>query len=285
MATIAQIDANRRNAKLSAGPTTAAGKAIASTNPLQFGLRSPKMFVSGEDPAEFDALRADLIDALKPVGAVENALVERIAIGQWRQWRLVRAENAIIDLERRDARIARELERLNDPSLGSRITVGSLQEFDGNQEAWCRTVVDEIAGLPETTLASIESSAPLLWRQLSSDAEDDSETPEEHVKAYPEGLGGYIAELSKWCREQLRLAEACPRLLALAEQLRQRDMVLPARQLEVLSRYQTTIDNQLYKALRAFREAQEWRLKTLDGSVGDDALTDAETVEAVAMAS
>jgi len=32
----------------------------------------------------------------------------------------------------------------------------------------------------------------------------------------------------------------------------------------LFTRYQTTLDNQLYKALRAFRDAQEWRLKTLD---------------------
>ena len=36
--------------------------------------------------------------------------------------------------------------------------------------------------------------------------------------------------------------------------------------LEVFSRYQTTLDNQLYKSLRALRDAQEWRLKTIEGS-------------------
>ena len=40
--------------------------------------------------------------------------------------------------------------------------------------------------------------------------------------------------------------------------------MLPAGTLEILSRYQTTLDNQLYKALRALREAQEWRLKTIE---------------------
>ena len=39
-----------------------------------------------------------------------------------------------------------------------------------------------------------------------------------------------------------------------------------------MSRYQTTLDNQLYKALRALREAQEWRLRTLEQSAGPEAM-------------
>lgn len=45
-----------------------------------------------------------------------------------------------------------------------------------------------------------------------------------------------------------------------------------------MARYQTTLDNQLYKALRAFREAQEWRLKTLEHV--DDDRTGVQTDEA-----
>jgi hypothetical protein len=53
---------------------------------------------------------------------------------------------------------------------------------------------------------------------------------------------------------------------------------LPNDAIEIFSRYQTTLDNQLYKALRALREAQEWRLKTLDAKAGSDA----EPLEAAA---
>jgi hypothetical protein len=38
MATQAQIDANRRNAQLSAGPRTLEGKRVSSGNALTFGL-------------------------------------------------------------------------------------------------------------------------------------------------------------------------------------------------------------------------------------------------------
>jgi len=80
------------------------------------------------------------------------------------------------------------------------------------------------------------------------------------------GLTGFMDRLLIWCQQQLREAERRPRILALAKQVRARRLILPDDMLEVFSRYQTTLDNQLYKSLRALRDAQEWRLKTLEGS-------------------
>ena len=75
----------------------------------------------------------------------------------------------------------------------------------------------------------------------------------------------------QWCHEQLKQAERHPQVLALAEQVKAKRLVLPDAVLEVFSRYQTALDNQLYKALRALREAQEWRLKTLDAAADQKA--------------
>jgi hypothetical protein len=77
-------------------------------------------------------------------------------------------------------------------------------------------------------------------------------------------LTGFVDHLLTWCKEQLAEAEKRPRMVALAKQVRGRRLILPDDMLEVFSRYQTTLDNQLYKALRALRDAQEWRLKTLE---------------------
>ena len=35
---------------------------------------------------------------------------------------------------------------------------------------------------------------------------------------------------------------------------------------DLLSRYQPSLDNELYKAIRALREAQQWRLKAIDST-------------------
>ena len=68
-------------------------------------------------------------------------------------------------------------------------------------------------------------------------------------------------------RSRESTAKARPHILTLAEQVKAKRLVLPADALELLARYQTTLDNQLYKSLRALREAQEWLLKTLQPAI------------------
>lgn len=60
MATVAQIHANRKNAKESSGPKTAAGKSAASANAKRHGLRSSRILLDDEDPAEFETLISEL---------------------------------------------------------------------------------------------------------------------------------------------------------------------------------------------------------------------------------
>ncbi len=120
----------------------------------------------------------------------------------------------------------------------------------------------ELTGLPE--------HAPTLYEQLRSDADEEQGTPEQFLDGYKGGLAGYVNELLEWCQTELRQAEKRPRIQALASQVRARQLILSREALEVLSRYQTTLDNQLFKALRALRETQEWRLKTLNGSAEEN---------------
>src|SRR6266404_3622401 len=79
MATPAQIAANRRNALLSTGPRTARGKYFSSRNRLRHGLRSRRLILPDENPA-------DLARLLSTLGDLPLAL----AIWQFR--RLERAE-------------------------------------------------------------------------------------------------------------------------------------------------------------------------------------------------
>lgn len=62
---------------------------------------SRHLIVEGESPAEFAALLAELGADYQPVGVVETGLVEQVAIVLWRKARLVRAEAAMVNLNRR----------------------------------------------------------------------------------------------------------------------------------------------------------------------------------------
>ena len=67
---------NRANAQKSTGPRTAAGKARASRNAITHGLAGP---VDGAEVANRDRRAAALALEIAPGGAVEAALVERLA--------------------------------------------------------------------------------------------------------------------------------------------------------------------------------------------------------------
>ena len=258
--------ANRKNSQTSTGPATPEGKAAASRNAIRHGVFSEKLLLDDETTSEFDLLLVGLVQSLNPVGALEASIVQRIAVTLWRQQRLVHAETSALRLARQPKQIAAcvssELERRYDSLLQPE----DLAEFDEGQAEWCRAVIAEIEGLEAVDLRTVETQAPLVFEQFRSDISEDVEEPEAFLASHKGGLTGYLAELLLWCRGRLKEAEERPQVLELANQVRATRLVLPAESLELMSRYQSTLDNQLYKALRALRDAQEWRLKTLEGA-------------------
>lgn len=93
-----KLEANRRNARHSTGPKTPEGKKAVSLNALKHGLCSKEVVIlSGrgrEDPDEYEALLARMIEDCKPVGFREEMLVEELAICYWRLRRACRVETA-----------------------------------------------------------------------------------------------------------------------------------------------------------------------------------------------
>ena len=97
-----QITANRRNASKSTGPRTDAGKAVSRGNAVKHGALSKVVVADGEDAGAFEALHAGLQDQFKPATALEEQLVEKLAMAFWRDRRLAMAEKIIIDAQKAD---------------------------------------------------------------------------------------------------------------------------------------------------------------------------------------
>ena len=97
---------NRTNALQSSGPVTVVGKARASQNAIQHGILSAKLLLPSENQNEYAALLSQLQLELVPVGMLECALVERIAIAIWRQRRLIGAEAAKIQVQQQSLSLA-----------------------------------------------------------------------------------------------------------------------------------------------------------------------------------
>ena len=97
MTSQAQINANRLNAQKSTGPRTAEGKRAVSQNAVKHGLFAREAVIKCEDPAEFELHREALLDELRPVGAIESMLAERIVSLSWRLQRVERMQNQATD--------------------------------------------------------------------------------------------------------------------------------------------------------------------------------------------
>jgi hypothetical protein len=110
-----KIDANRRNAQRSTGPKTVKGKKRVSTNPLRHGLLSRAVVIQNgygkENRADYDRMLEDHIAELKPVGVIEEMLVDRIASNRWREARVKRYETGVIRNQLEQVRIKEERRR------------------------------------------------------------------------------------------------------------------------------------------------------------------------------
>ncbi len=94
----AQLAANRANAQLSRGPVTTEGKARSSQNALKTGLTGSTVLLPTDDPEHYKQHVERLFDELKPAGALESQLVQRLADAQWRLNRIPQLERNIYKL-------------------------------------------------------------------------------------------------------------------------------------------------------------------------------------------
>ncbi|HTM48782.1 MAG TPA: hypothetical protein VL285_08890 [Bryobacteraceae bacterium] len=99
MATLKQIEANRRNALKSTGPRTHEGKAASRMNSLRHGLRAGVVVLPGENQEHFDQLCLDLEEEWRPQSLTEQIYVEQMAVAQWK---LARCEVAEANVLRQD---------------------------------------------------------------------------------------------------------------------------------------------------------------------------------------
>jgi len=93
-----RIEANRRNAQLSTGPRTVAGRARSSINALRHGITGQVSIMTTEDRAAHDRFVQELIDRLRPEDSLELQFASLIAEDFWRLQRIRSVENDIFAL-------------------------------------------------------------------------------------------------------------------------------------------------------------------------------------------
>src|SRR6266852_1427163 len=89
---------NRANARHSTGPKTEAGKQRSSLNALRHGLTGHTIVLPTEDLAAYERFTKRFFDDLKPIGILEEQLVQSLADTSWRLNRIPALENNLLAL-------------------------------------------------------------------------------------------------------------------------------------------------------------------------------------------
>ena len=135
MASIKQVEANRRNSQKSTGPRTPEGKASVRLNALRHGLCARTAVLPTENAEEFQQLCADLETEWQPQGRTEQYLLEQMAVSQWKAARAARMEFYLYDKGNLSAANARLLEHvLKQQSRWERAYFKALRDLQALQK-------------------------------------------------------------------------------------------------------------------------------------------------------
>jgi hypothetical protein len=97
MSSLKQIEANRRNALKSTGPTTPEGKERSRRNAVRHGLTAETVIAALEDTEDYQAFEAAVIADYDVESAVERELVLRLTSVLWRLRRATGIETALFE--------------------------------------------------------------------------------------------------------------------------------------------------------------------------------------------
>jgi hypothetical protein len=246
---------NKRNARQSTGPRTSAGKAKSSSNALSHGILSRDLLLPDESADQWSALLEQLMTELQPVGTLEQILVERIAVAAWRQRRLVRVETARIQVGQRPGVVgrirAKELVGSDDDRLVESILAGSLDE--DRIQLYGELAAAQDAGVD--SLDGLKAGHPHVWQKLLKQAAQSGSIVAFINTKFQGKVEAYIAHM---VQQQANILHAYQQA-----RIDKEANSLPAAP-ELIARYQSALDNDLYKAMRALREAQKFRRESFD---------------------
>lgn len=268
-----QKKANKKNAQKSTGPITLAGKSKVSVNAMKHGILSKKLILPHENRDEFDLLLSEMQTSLKPVGTMEQLLVEKITINLWRQCRLTNAESAQLSLQTLPDKIS---ERIMLEQLGYRSNSTYKDSTDESTEgidSYYKEIIDELEKLDIDNLQNwkkLKNSSPATYQSILFHAEAMHVSVDDFIKQN-NGLSKYLKEIVKISKSEVKKIEnnsSKDSLLSKIEEwVRAKNAVTQGELEKQLSRYQTSLDNELYKALKALREQQQWRRENIEGEI------------------
>jgi hypothetical protein len=276
-----QIAANRRNAQKSTGPQTSNGQAVSKMNAFKHGIYSRDVLVRGkharENARELRALHARFWEHYKPLGPVEEMLVDKIVAAHWRLRRALKAESGEIALnvdggQWKRSRIHPRLRALEWTNWS--MEEDPVYEMEGSAlgnyivASWFRKVRERVEREGELTEAAVQS---VVFYGKPNCVTRKLEELRLKLQDNPEGLDAaalrernkqqVLAYLDKQLKKLFLREEDCSEREKLEEESRQAAAVLPSPEvLDKIMRYATFLERQLYRAMNQLERVQRMRL-------------------------
>jgi len=250
---------------------------VSKYNSLRFGLRTKATLLPWESAEEYEALRHELIDHHNPVGPTELHLVEEIGSVIWRKQRVLMAETALYRKElSQDIHGAYGKESLVQAAIVGKApsylqlgkvalaeTVGPAEELAslaqaGKSLAAINKVLDKAAEAKDYAAACALIPADLVaeyqveW--LGQEVETDDGDPYTY-KEDPEGLVFFLEDTVVPRLEARSLQHRYAQ--DIANQLQ--GQAFNPEKLELIGRYETTLDKKLERMLGMLLKMQEMR--------------------------
>jgi len=188
MTSLRQIEANRRNARLSTGPVTEEGKRRSRQNAVRHGLTAETVIDALEDADDYAAFELAITTDFDAQSAVERELVLRLASLLWRLRRATAIETGLFQTQARQllqfrrgrqARQARETTigtvcrnamapddgaQLQERASGDADVSTSIAALDGAPDDLTRSFL-HLSNLPTYPLDRLSRYEATLWRQ------------------------------------------------------------------------------------------------------------------------
>lgn len=127
MTSLRQIEANRRNARLSTGPVTEGGKNRSRQNAIRHGLTAETVITAFEDASDYAAFELAITRDYDPQTTVERELVLRLASLLWRLRRTTAIESGLFNMHASQP-------HFNEPELEPRRQIPTKTQ--ANQSKW-----------------------------------------------------------------------------------------------------------------------------------------------------
>jgi len=185
MTSFRQLEANRRNARLSTGPITEEGKKRSRQNAVRHGLTAETVIDALEDAEDYAAFEMTITADFDAQSSVARELVLRLASLLWRLRRATAIESGLFEIQ------ARQL-------LQFRQRRQAQKKPQETVEALCRSAISLEAAVqfPEHNNADVEGSASMTVSEDDTDGVTCAFLRLSNLPSYPlDRLSRYEATL------------------------------------------------------------------------------------------